>query len=225
VDPADGDVYLATANAQGRAEGKGLRYAEEVVRLSGKLKLEQANDPGPPRQADNDFTGAPILFRAPGCPAQLAVMHKTGQLFLYDRKRIRKGPRQRIQAGDLAAFIGLGTYAWSQERRTLYLANGSAGDYKAGLVALRVNGRCRLELRWQQPAPKQDPTWPTVPVVAGGLVLYGDGSGGTLRIFDADDGTPVWDSGNVTGDLYGPPSVGDGRIFVPSWDRKLHAFS
>lgn len=225
VDPADGDVYLATANAQGKAEGKGLRYAEEVVRLSKGLKFEQANDPGPPRRADNDFTGAPILFRAPGCPAQLAVMHKTGQLFLYDRARIKSGPRQRIQAGDLKAFIALGTYAWSQERRTLFLANGSAGAFQIGLVALRLNDGCRLELSWQQPAPKQDPTWPTVPVVAGGVVLYGDGSGQTLRAFDADDGTPLWNSGEATGDLYGAPIVADGRLFAPSWDHKVHAFA
>ena len=224
MDPANGDVYVATANAQGRAEGR-VRHAEEVVRLSAGLELEQANDPGPPERADNDFTGAPVLFRAPGCPAQLAVMHKSGQLFLYDRRRIRRGPRQRIQAGDLDAYVGLGTYAWSQERRTLFLANGSAGRYPTGLVALRLNGRCRLELDWQQPAPKQDPTWPTAPVVAGDVVLYGDGSGKHVRAYDADDGTPVWDSGTATGDVYGAPSVADGWLFAPSWDHKIHAFS
>ena len=223
VDPADGDVYVATANAQGRAEGR-ARHAEEVIRLSAGLELEQANDPGPPERADNDFTGAPVLFRAPGCPAQLAVMHKSGQLFLYDRRRIRRGPRQRIQAGDFEAFVGLGTYAWSQERRTLFLANGSAGRYRAGLVALRLNGRCRLELDWQQPAPKQDPTWPTPPVVAGDVVIYGDGSGQHVRAYDADDGALVWDSGTATGDVYGAPIVANGWLFAPSWDEKIHAF-
>jgi outer membrane protein assembly factor BamB len=218
----DGDVFVATANAQGT---RGNRpYAEHVVRLSERLRFEQANDPGPPRRDDNDFTGAPILFRARGCPSQLAVMHKTGQLFLYDRARIRRGPRQRIQAGSLDAFLGLGTYAWSQPTRTLYLANGSSGRHVQGMVALRLGERCRLRRSWQQPVGT-DPTWPTAPVVANGVVLFGDGSQKTLHAFDARDGTPLWDSGDVTGDLYGAPIVAGGRVFAPSWDEKLHAFS
>ena len=39
---------------------------------------------------DNDFSGAPLLFQAPGCPKQLIVGHKSGLLFLYDRDRIRR---------------------------------------------------------------------------------------------------------------------------------------
>ena len=219
----DGDVFVATANAQGDVAGH-IRYAEHVVRLSRRLAFEQANDPGPPRNDDNDFTGAPILLRARGCPRQLAVMHKTGQLFLYDRATIRRGPRQRIQAGSVDAFVGLGTYAWSPARRTLYLANGSSGRYGQGLVALRLGRGCRLRLLWQEPLGDR-PTWPTPPVVANGIVVMGDGSGKTLHAFDARDGTPLWDSGDVTGDLYGAPIVAGGRVFAPSWDRKLHAFS
>jgi outer membrane protein assembly factor BamB len=216
-----GDAFVATANAQG-VRGN-TPYAEHVVRLSERLRLEQANDPGPPRNDDNDFTGAPVLLRARGCPAQLAVMHKTGQLFLYDRAAIRGGPRQRIQAGSREAFVGLGTYAWSPVHRTLYLANGSSGRYPQGLVALRLGDRCRLRLAWKQPLG-EEPTWPTPPVVAGDVVVFGDGSQRTLHAFDARDGTPLWDSGEVTGDLYGAPIVAGGRIFAPSWDEKLHAF-
>ena len=219
---SDGDVYVATANAQGVLGN--TAYAEHVVRLSPGLKLEQANDPGPPRNDDNDFTGAPLLIRARGCPPQLAVMHKTGQLFLYDRRSIRRGPRQRIQAGSLEAFVGLGTYAWSESRRTLYLANGSAGRHAQGMVALRLGERCRLRRAWQRPIGS-DPTWPTPPVIANGVVMFGDGSQGTLHAFDARTGTPLWDSGDVTGDLYGAPIIAGGRVFAPSWDEKLHAFS
>ena len=218
----NGDAFVATANAQG-TRGH-TPYAEHVVRLSERLRFEQANDPGPPRNDDNDFTGAPILFRAPGCPRQLAVMHKTGQLFLYDRARIRRGPRQRIQAGSLEAFLGLGTYAWSPTLRTLYLANGSAGRYAQGMVALRLGGRCRLRRAWEQPLG-EDPTWPTAPVVAGDVVLFGDGSQRTLHAFDARTGAPLWNSGDATGDLYGAPIVAGGRVFAPSWDEKLHAFA
>ena len=219
----DRKVFIATANGQGAGIDH-RPYAEHVVRLSRRLDLEQANDPGPPRNDDNDFTGAPILIRARGCPAQLAVIHKTGQLFLYDRRRIRRGPRQRLQVGSRTAFSALGTHAWSRAARTLYVANGSTGDYAQGLVALRLGQDCRLGLAWERPVGTE-PTWPTSPVVANGLVVFGDGSGRTLHALDAADGTPLWDSGHSTGDLYGAPIVADGKVFAPSWDGRLHAFS
>ena len=218
----DRDVFVATANAQGMRSGH-TPYAEHVVRLSKRLKFEQANDPGPPRYDDNDFTGAPILFRASGCPRQLAVIHKTGQLFLYDQRRIRRGPRQRIQVASEQAFSSLGSYAYWPPERLLYVANGSTGRYSQGLVALRVTSRCRLRLAWQQ-AIGTDPTWPTTPAVANGIVVFGDGSGKTLRAFDALDGTLLWESGDATGDLYGAPIIADGRVFAPSWDERIHAF-
>jgi outer membrane protein assembly factor BamB len=223
IEGGDRDVFVATANAQGLRRGN-TPYAEHVVRLSKRLEREQANDPGPPRNDDNDFTGAPILFRAPGCPPQLAVMHKTGQLFVYDRRRIRHGPLQRIQVASLKAFTALGTYAYWPHERMLYVANGSTGRYAQGLVALRVSSRCRLRFAWEHPIGEQA-TWPTPPVVANGIVAFGDGSGKRLHVLDALDGTVLWDSGTATGDLYGAPTIADGWVFAPSWDERVHAWS
>ena len=220
ADARDGDVYVATANAQ-YPRPENYRYAEHLIRLSARLRVRQSHHPRLPKMDDNDFGGSPILFRASGCPRQLAVVHKNGQVFLYDRDRVRSGPRQRLQVGNLEAFSALGTHAWAN--RTLYVANGSSGRYAQGLVALRLDSRCRLGLAWQQPFGT-DPTWPTTPVVANGVVLLGDGSGARLRAFDAASGEPLWDSGDVTGHLYGAPIVADGRVFAPSWDEKLHAF-
>jgi outer membrane protein assembly factor BamB len=220
IDRADGHVYVTTANAQ-YPRPENHRYAERVVRLSPSLEVVRSNHPSLPKMDDNDFGGAPILFRAGGCPAQLAAVHKNGQLLLYDRERIRRGPVQRIQLGDRDAFSALGAHAWW--RRTLYVANGSAGRYRQGLVALRLTDVCRLRLRWQRPVGTET-TWPTTPVVAGGVVLFGDGSGGRLHAFDARDGTPLWDSGDATGELYAAPIVAGGMVFAPSWDGNLHAF-
>jgi outer membrane protein assembly factor BamB len=217
-----GDLYVATANAQ-YPHRENYRFAEHVVRLSRRLRVKQSDHPRLPKIDDNDFGGSPILFRAPGCPAQLAVVHKNGQLLLYDRDRIRRGPRQRIQVGSEEAFSALGTHAYWPATRMLYVANGSTGRYAQGLVALRLSSRCKLRLAWQQPIGKE-PTWPTSPVVANGVVVFGDGSGERLHIFDARDGTALWDSGSATGDLYGAPIVADGRIFAPSWDERLHAW-
>ena len=221
ADPA-GDLFVATGNAQ-YPRPENYRYAEHVVRLSRQLRVKQSHHPRLPKLDDNDFGGSPILFRAQGCPRQLAVVHKNGQVFLYDRDRIGRGPRQRIQVGSKEAFIGLGTHAWWPAERMLYVANGSTGDYEQGLVALRIDSTCRLRLAWQQPVGKE-PTWPSSPVVANGIVAFGDGSGERLHIFDALDGTALWDSGDATGDLYGAPTIADGWVFAPSWDQQVHAW-
>jgi outer membrane protein assembly factor BamB len=223
VDDRDGDVYVATANAQ-YPRPENYRHAEHLVRLSPRLRVRASHHPSLPKVDDNDFGGSPILMRARGCPPQLAVVHKNGQVFLYDRDRIRHGPRQRIQVGNQESFSALGTHAWSRSRRTLFVANGSSGRYAQGLVALRLGSACRLALAWEAPFG-DEPTWPTTPVVANGVVVLGDGSGKTLRAFKASDGTPLWDSGDATGDLYGAPIVAGGMLFAPSWDEKLHAFS
>ena len=218
-----GDVYAATANAQ-VPKPENYKHAEHVVRLSSRLRVKASNYPGLPKMQDNDFGGSPILFRAKGCPPQLGVIHKNGELLIYDRDRIKRGPRQRLQAGSQEAFIGLGTHAYSPETRMLYLANDSRGKFVAGLVALRVTSACRLKLAWQRKmGPEQ--SYPTTPVVAGGVVLYGDGSGNRLHAFDARDGSPLWDSDNEMGALFGAPIVADGQVFAPSWDHRVHAFA
>jgi outer membrane protein assembly factor BamB len=218
-----GDLYVAPGNAQ-YPRPENFRHAEHVVRLSPRLRVRQSHHPRLPKIDDNDFGGSPILFRAPGCPAQLAVMHKNGQLLLYDRDRIRRGPRQRLQVGSQEAFVSLGTHAYWPAERMLFVANGSTGDYSQGLVAFRLSSRCRLDLEWQQAIGK-DPTWPTSPVVANGIVVFGDGSGARLRMFDALDGTLLWDSGGVTGQLIGAPTIADGGLFAPSWDGKVHGWA
>lgn len=221
VADARGDIYAATANAQ-YPRPENYRHAEHVVRLSRQLRVKQSHHPRLPKIDDNDFGGSPILFRARGCPPQLAVVHKNGQLLLYDRDRIGRGPRQRLQAGSQEAFVALGTHAYSRETRMLYLANASRGDFAQGLVALRLGSRCRFVRGWEQPmGPSQ--SWPTTPVVFNGVVLYGDGSGKRLHAYDAATGSPLWSSGEL-GDLYGAPTVAGGRVFAPSWDGKLHMF-
>ena len=221
VDSRDGDIYVATANAQ-YPRPENYRYAEHLVRLSRTLDVRRSHHPRLPTMDDNDFGGSPILFRAPGCPRQLAVVHKNGQVFLYDRDRIRAGPRQRLQAGSQEAFTSLGAHAYWREARTLYLGNASRGKFAPGLVALRLTAGCRLARAWEQPM-SPPLSWPTTPALAGGIVVYGDGEGKRLHAFDARDGTLLWTSDEL-GNLFGGPIVGGGRIFAPSWDNRVHAF-
>jgi outer membrane protein assembly factor BamB len=196
------------------------------VRLSHSLRVRAANEPRTAPRQDNDFGAAPLLFRAARCPAQLVVVRKPGLLVLYDRDAIASGPRQRIQIGSADALTSFGTYARSDATGLLYVSNstdGSAG-YVHGLLAFRSTAGCRLALAWQRPFGEAG-AFVSAPVVAGGIVYYGDGQGGRVGAFDATTGRPLWDSANsIAGPAFAAPSVAGGRLYVAAWDGRLHAF-
>jgi hypothetical protein len=92
--------------------------------------VEEANKPLKPPYAisDRDFGTTPVLVHASGCPAQLVAINKDGELFMYDRNRISRGPQQRIRvAGDSPNSIPLyGMPAFDTATRTLILVSPSA---------------------------------------------------------------------------------------------------
>jgi outer membrane protein assembly factor BamB len=222
VDLATGDVYAATSTAQ--AGGEVRPYAQRVVRLSRALRLRASHRPNVPATSDADFGATPMLYRAPGCPPQLAVLHKAGALLVYDRDRIAAGPRQQLQIGRRDLLGAFGTYAWSAAARMLYVANNSSGDLTHGLLAFRVSAACRLEPAWQQPVGP-DPAVLSPPVVANGVVYLGTGYGRELHAFEAATGRPLWSSSRLGGAVYGGPAVAGGRLYAGAWDGRLHAFA
>lgn len=222
VDPRDGSVYAATANALVVPEA--TPHGEHVVRLTAGLRLRASNHPPLRDTGDADFGAAPLLFRAPGCPPQLAVLHKSGALLVYDRDRIAAGPRQIVQVGDRDSLGALGTYAWTARARTLFVANNSAGDYPRGLLAFRVGAGCTLQALWQQPLPAGDALL-SPPVTANGVVYLGAGTGREVLAFDAATGAPLWSSGRLGGAVYGGPTVVGGRLYAGAWDGHIHAFA
>jgi outer membrane protein assembly factor BamB len=221
VDQTAGDVYVATANAVVVAED--TPFAEHLVRLSPELRRRAANHPPLRNTGDADFGGAPMLYRASGCPPQLAVLHKSGALLVYDRDRIASGPRQTLQIGDRTRLAAYGTYAYSTSERTLFVANNSTGDYPRGLLAFRTAANCNLEPLWQQPLP-ESAAYQSPPVTAGGVVYLGTGTDRELRAFDAATGAPLWSSGRLGGAVFGGPTVLNGRLYAGAWDARLHAY-
>ena len=123
IDPAVGVLYAATGNLIGTTDHEG--YSERVVRLTRGLRVTASNYPGLPATGDADFGATPMLYRAPGCPAQLAVGNKSGAFFVYDRAHIGNGPVQRITLGGSSngrdALIGVDAYLPSE--RTVYVSN------------------------------------------------------------------------------------------------------
>src|SRR4051794_6301134 len=219
IDSLTGRVYAATADAQTRRQDADL--AEHVLRLSPDLKVEASHLPKVRRPPDADFGAHPILFRGAGCPPQLAVMHKTGTLFVYDRDRLARGPRQTLQLADHASQDSFGTYAWDGRRLYVALMSGTA-PYRSGVVALRLGSDCRLKRGWQS-RTGEDHLLRAVPVVAGGVVW--SSAGQRLYALAADDGRRLWDSGTTFGQIVvASPALGDGRVFTSSWDGRVRAW-
>ena len=162
-------------------------------------------------------------MRGTGCPPQLVIAHKSGMLLLYDRARIARGPRQRLQLGDPESLDQFGTYAWSPlDRRLVVSLATDHAPYRSGLVALDLGTDCRLHLAWQTPTAEEH-ALRGVPVIADGVVW--STAGQTLYANALADGRPLWNSGSTFTNLVpAPPVPADGRLFAAGWDGRLRSF-
>jgi hypothetical protein len=221
-DPTNGALYAATGNSFGASEHAG--YAEHVVRLNSSLSVVASNYPGL-AGFDVDFGSTPAIFHRPGCPYEIAVINKSGALFVYNRTSIGAGPLQRVQISRSGAFAGV--VAFSPVTNMLYVSNphdSNDGTYLHGLIALQVQANCSLKLAWQQTVGL-DTFAVSSPTVANGVVYYGLGYHRQVFAFDAATGDVLWNSGSMIGGaVFGAPSVANGVLYVGSWDRKLRAF-
>jgi outer membrane protein assembly factor BamB len=227
VEPRTGDVYAATGNALARHQDYG--HAEEVVRLSRELRVKGSNDPfGQKELDDQDFGATPTLFRAPGCPPQLAALNKHGEMFIYRRHAIGRGPVQRLRiarpsdAGDLAL---LGQPAYDPARRTLYVVSPTDGPdsrFHRGLLAFHVNHACRLTLAWNTPAGVTALT--SAPVVANGVVYFATGGTGEVRAVTARDGQPLATL-RLGAPAFAAPTPVDGTLIAADYDGRVHLYA
>ena len=120
------------------------------MRLSPTLKLRAANYPGLVGR-DVDFGATPLLYRAPGCPARLAVVNKSGVLLVYDRAAIAKGPRQRLRMSTVGSLF-IGVPAYDPGLRLIFVNNpidSRDGRFKRGLGA-QVGADCGLGVAWEK---------------------------------------------------------------------------
>jgi outer membrane protein assembly factor BamB len=227
VDPSSQDVLAATGNALGRPYN--YRYSESVLELSPSLGVRSLVKPKLGSHGDEDFGSTPVLFRPAGCPVTLAAAeNKTGALFVYSvGHRLGARDSQRLQMGAYPRAGFKGDPAWDPVTNMLYVANtsnSSSGPFKHGLVALKAKSNCRLSLAWQRTIGLQKAIGLPPPTVANGVVYYGDGAGDTEAAFEAATGRKLWESSTITGSVYAPATVANGRVFVPVWNGKLYAF-
>ena len=233
VDPANGHVFVATGNALTNPEW--YAYSEHVVELGPSLRVLGANYPNLNTvpglvSGDRDFGSTPVLYRPAGCPTQQVVAkNKFGLLLVYAEGALNAGFTQLLEMATLKHGQFNGDPAWDPRTNMLYVSSSSdstTGPYRHGLVALRAGTDCQLSLAWQQTVgPNLGTVSVSPPVVANGVVYYGDGPGNTERAFDAATGRLLWSSGpTISGGLYAEPTVVNGLLYVPSWDHRLYAF-
>src|SRR5262249_53538164 len=158
------------------------------------LAVRAANYPGL-TGPDVDFGSTPMLFQAPGCPAQLAVENKSGVLFLYDRDTIAGGPVQSIAIGDYVDGGELiGVPAYRAATHTVYVfdpTDVTGGVFRHGMLAFTVGSDCLLHLAWQRMMGLNGAVVSS-PTVANGIVYYGDGPGNQVVALDAGTGAVLW---------------------------------
>jgi outer membrane protein assembly factor BamB len=224
VDPRTDDVFAVTGNVKNFPEN--ILFGDQVIRLDRNLRPLAANSP----QAvgiDDDFGSSPVLVERAGCPPQLATMRKHGALYLYDRDAIDAGPRQTIDvSGEPYRFMGVPAF-WP-DANLLFVANPTAppgDDFTHGMLAFELSPSCRLELAWQKTSGRDDSVV-SAPVVANGVVYYGDGMGNQVHAFNARTGERLWSSApdDVQGPVFAAPVVVNGMLLVGAWDEHLHAW-
>jgi outer membrane protein assembly factor BamB len=217
-----GHVFTATGNVFTPNEHAFL--AEHVVRLTGNLVVQASNFVAQIK-GDDDFASAPMLYQAPRCPPQLAVMQKHGWLYVYNRNAIGSGPMQTLHMDATHEFIG--GPAWDPVSHLVYVTHAHDSfthRFVNGIQALRVGRHCQLSLAWQRRSPHTGVA--SAPTVAGGVVYYGNGVGQRLLAYNARTGRPVWNSGTTLGGpMFAAPTVANGSLYAAAWDGRLHAFS
>jgi hypothetical protein len=217
VDPANGDVYVATGNSFGASEHVG--FAEHVVRLSSSLQVKASHWPGT-LIGDDDFGSTPTLYQKSGCPPQLVTEQKNGNIYQYNRDSIGSGGRVVAKFGSWL----IGVPAYSPATQTVYVVNPrSVNFFAAGLVAFSIDGNCNLQYKWQRPANVGVGSTPTV---ANGVVYYSGGFAGTIHAVSEATGQELWASKST--DLPRPvlatPVVVNGFLYAGSYDNRLHAW-
>jgi outer membrane protein assembly factor BamB len=224
----DGTVFAATAADSN--EGYAL-YGDRMVALSPALGVLGSYLPPEPTQfpcngapCDLDFGATPVVFQPAGCPALTAAGNKNGNLYLFRTADLAAGalPLQILTlngANDSLGSGGVGGVpAFWPAGNMVFVADAGAGvnGVAAGAIGLRVNADCTLSVAWSAAlggggAPNSTPT------VANGVVFVGTGSTGAVQAYNAQTGAALWSSGAL-GSTFAAPSVGDGKLFVGSWD-------
>jgi outer membrane protein assembly factor BamB len=231
VDPATGRVFAASGADSNESYEQ---YADRMIVLDGALNLLGSYAPFHPSSfpcngapCDVDFGATPLVFTPAGCPTLTAAGNKNGNLYLLRADDLAASPAatlETLQLNTTNDWLGSGGVGgvpayWSGGRMVFVTdAGGGVPGIAAGIVGLKVQADCTLQVAWSAPVGgNAQPN--STPTVANGVVFVGEGNGGRVDAYDAATGTKLWDSGSAAGgSTYAAPTVADGKLFVGSWN-------
>jgi hypothetical protein len=218
VDPRDGSIWTATANATVHEEGQ-LReqapLAERVLRLSRSLRVRAQvvqPDHNEVISGDQGFGGTPMLFQPAGCPPLLGINSKSAYTYVWRRDSIARPPLVRTRLGPTASanepFHGQPT--WFRSTRTLVVAGAAFerdSEMRRGVVGLRLGPGCTFSIAWKanigggvQPQPLALGTVAFVSATGVGKLVALDSATGEV-LTRLDTGGPAFTAPMVAGDV------------------------
>ena len=225
-------LYVGTGNALGKKAN--LPLAESVLKFDLNLNLLDSHTPVT-NKGDLDLSATPLLYTSNGCPERLAILGKSGQLFIYDPTAIGNGPLQTFQVGVSSSAAWLyGVPAFDPNTNAVYFTSYTSspdGAFQRGVIALQANTNCFLSPFWNAPLGSGAPAGNNIPkpvTVANGIVwvTYVIGAQAQLVAYADNTGQVLWNSGTIfsSTDYPGPPMVVNGQVFVVSSKSKVMAF-
>ena len=206
-----GDAYQYGKN-KGKAFTESAGLAEHVVSLDRNLHVLASHSPLDYREpVDSDFSGTPIVIRAPGCPALVAGENKNGFIYLWRLERIGEGLFGSVR---VAAKLN-GQPAWSPRTRSLYV-----GGHKR-LYRLALTPKCRLRIAWSVPLGVESVNGP--PTIAGDVVWFPATDTLAIWAVHARTGKVLW-KGSMGEPVYTAPTVIDGRVYAGGFSGVVKSF-
>ena len=230
VDPAGktlwtgvGNSYVWDAACSCITENAG--YGNSMVKLTPDLRVLGSYRPKDlPDKLDLDFGSAPLLFQPSGCKPYAAGNDKNGWMYIWNRTRLKHGPRQSFGLGDgIAAFVGQPSY--SPSLRMIFASHvfDRRGGKKIGdgIQGFTINRHCGVARRWLTTVGEgQMPP----PLVLGDVVFAAGGEAGGYTALDGRTGKPLWRFATPAATL--APSIAAGtQIFAGDFGGTLRAFA
>ena len=214
-------LFAVTANAFEGGSNAGAHfdeaagYGEHLVELTRDLHVRAADHPETIQSpGDFDFSGSPVVFRAPGCTETVAATNKNGRLFLWHSAAIEQGTYVDVAVQPTTQEQPLLTQmAYDEKTRSLFVLTA----YALARVAV---GDCETaHVVWQARMPVA--TLHGSPTVAGSTVwITAGGSPSSFRGYDTKTGRLRFKA--PAGVLaFVPPAIVGGRVFAGA----QHAFA
>jgi outer membrane protein assembly factor BamB len=230
VDPAGktlwtgvGNSHVYDASCSCYTDNAGL--GDSMVKLTPDLRVLGSHRPKAlPDGLDFDFGSAPLLFRPRGCKPLAAANDKNGWMYVWNRDRLKYGPKVGFGLGDgITAFVGQPSYA--PQLRMLFDSHAYAtrGGKKIGdgVQAFSVDAHCKVKRRWLTVVGEgQEPP----PLVVGDVVFAPGGDKGGYTALDARTGKPLWRFTTAWGTI-SPAIAAGSRIFAGDLGGTIRAFA